>query len=82
MKILTVTHLDVESLLNKLTIAHSGIAGEDLVFIIRPKIRMTDTAKMLLRHKGIEIVRDEAAPIDSAYVMTRKDYKKYDQSNA
>ena len=79
MKILTVTHQDVESLLNKLTIAHAGIAGEDLLFIIRPAMRISDSAKMLLRHKGIEIKRDAAAPIDSAYVMTRKDYQKYDQ---
>lgn len=79
MKILTVTHKDVESLLNKLAIAYSGIAGEDLVFIIRPAMRMSDSAKMLLKHKGIEVVRNEAAPIDSAYLLTRKDYYKYDQ---
>lgn len=79
MKILTVTHQDVSSLLNKLEIAHAGVTGEDLLFIIRPKIRMSDSAALMLKHKGIEVIRDEAAPIDSAYVMTRKEYKKYDK---
>ena len=76
MKILTVTHEDVNSLLNKLTIAYSGIAGEDLVFVIRPKVKMTDSAKLLLKHKGVEVVRDNAAPIDSAYLLLRREYLK------
>lgn len=72
-----VTHSDVQDLYKKIS-HNSGRewAGEDLVFIVKPDMLFTDTAQHLLKHKGIEIIRDEAAPIDSAYLLDRHTYNK------
>ena len=78
MKTPTIDHMDVSDLFKKMKVTPKGdMHGEDLVFIVRPGIRITDTAKLLLERRGIEIKRDTAAPIDSAYLLDRATYAKY-----
>lgn len=72
-----VTHLDVQDIFKTMAKQNKEFAGEDLVFIVKPGTLFTDTAEHLLKHKGIEIVKDEAAPIDSAYLLDRATYAKY-----
>lgn len=50
----------------------------DLVMIVRPNIKITDVAKLLLKKEKIKIVRDTSAPITGYYLIDRKTYKKYE----
>jgi hypothetical protein len=46
--------------------------------VIRPGIRISDTTRLYLRAENIEVIRDEAAPIEGYYIMDRKTYRKYE----
>lgn len=50
----------------------------DLVLLIKPNVKITDTAKLLLKTENIEIIRDTSAPITGYYLIDRKTYKKYE----
>lgn len=71
---IAITHQDIENLYKSLETSFSDINGEDLVLVVRPGKPIDDIAKKVLKHKGIQIIRNEAAPIDSAYLIEKKEY--------
>jgi hypothetical protein len=72
----TITHDRVQKSLKELD--SNGVDTSSLGFVIRPGIRISDTTRLYLRAENIEVIRDEAAPIEGYYIMDRKTYRKYE----
>lgn len=54
----------------------TGHKMTELAFIVAPKRRLPFAVRELLRAHDIKIIRDEAAPIGSFYMLTKEDYAK------
>lgn len=54
-----------------------GYTTDELVFVVKPRVRLPEVTRVLLKHHKIAIVRSDNAPIEGFYLIPREDYNKH-----
>ena len=54
-----------------------GYKVEELAFIVKPRVRVPEPTRILLKHYKMDLIRSESAPIDGFYLLPKKEYKKH-----
>lgn len=65
-----------------LHLVNTGHKLDELVFITAPRAHLPFEVATLLQGLKIKVKRDDGVPKGVYYMITKEDYKKYDQNNS